>query len=242
MTYADLKFKLKNYPNVEYNMLQHSVFHDLLNKASEEQLDYMEDFFDDEVLVLTNSSRSGSAKTYTSVACAYANYLNKGKEIVFIMSPVEENSVGYRPGDFNEKSMDYFSPLHDSLMEFNLNPMQVIKNIVEADPNISKEKANSAFVTQCLHTFLRGSNIKNKTVIISESQNFTKGELKKTLTRMHDSCTVIVEGQPEQSDIGRDNSGFEAYIELFKKHDFARHHEFTKNFRGRIATVSDSLV
>ena len=41
MTYADLKFKLKNYPNVEYNMLQHSVFHDMLSRASEEQLDYM---------------------------------------------------------------------------------------------------------------------------------------------------------------------------------------------------------
>src|SRR5699024_12811938 len=120
MTYADLKFKLQNYPNVEYNMLQHSVFHDMLSKASEEQLDYMEDFFDEEVLIITNFSRSGSAKTYTSVACAYANYLNKEKEIVLIMSAVEENSVADRIVDFYEKSIDYFCTLGDILVEFNL--------------------------------------------------------------------------------------------------------------------------
>ena len=240
-TYTDLKFKLKSYPNVEYNMLEHSIFHQFLSVATDEQLSFMEDFFNDEVLVLTNSSRSGSAKTYTAVVCAYAEYLNKGKEIIFIMSPAEENSVGYRPGNFDTKAMDYFSPLHDALLELNINPMQVIKSILEMDPHVDKEKLNDAFVTQTLHTFLRGSNIQNSTVIISESQNFTRKELKKTLTRMHDSCKVIVEGQPEQSDIKVGQSGFVPYIELFKDQDFARHHEFTKNFRGRIATVSDSL-
>ncbi len=240
-TTKELEYKLRDYPNVKYNMLQHSVFHDFLSKASDEQLAFAEDFFDDDILVLTNSSKSGSAKTYTSIVCAYADYLNKGKEIMFIMSPAEENSVGHRPGDLNTKAMDYFSPLHDALIELNLNPMQVIKTLLELDPNIDKEKIEQAFVTQTLHTFLRGSNIQEKTVIISESQNFTRGELKKTLTRMHDSCTVIVEGQPEQSDIKRNKSGFEPYIELFKKQDFAKHHEFTINFRGKISRVADEL-
>lgn len=240
-TSKELEYKLQDYPNVRYNMLQHSVFHDFLGKATQEQLQFCEDFFNDSVLVLTNSSKSGSAKTYTSVVCAYADYLNKGREIVFIMSPAEENSVGHRPGDLNTKALDYFSPLHDALIELNLNPMQVVKTLLELDPNIDKVKIEHAFVTQTLHTFLRGTNIQEKTVIISEAQNFTRGELKKTLTRMHDTCTVIIEGQPEQSDIKRNKSGFEPYIELFKKHDFARHHEFSHNFRGVISTVSDSL-
>lgn len=241
-TTKELEYKLRDYPNVKYNMLQHSVFHDFLSKASDEQLDFAEDFFDDEVLVLTNSSKSGSAKTYTSIVCAYADYLNKGKKIMFIMSPAEEKSVGHRPGDLNTKALDYFSPLHDALLELNLNPMQVVKSMLELDPNVEKEKLEQAFVTQTLHTFLRGSNIQESTVVISEAQNFTKGELKKTLTRMHDSCTVIIEGQPEQSDIKRNKSGFEPYIEHFKEYDFTRHHEFTINFRGVISTASDDLT
>lgn len=237
----EIEYKLREYDYVKYNMLQHSVFHDFLEKATDEQLRFANDFFDDDVLVLTNSSKSGSAKTYTSIVCAYADYLNKDKEIVFIMSPAEEKSIGHRPGDLNTKAMDYFSPLHDALLELDLNPMQVVKTLLELDPNVEKEKIEQAFVTQTLHTFLRGSNIQNKTVVISESQNFTRSELKKTLTRMHDTCTVIIEGQPEQSDIKRQASGFEPYIDLFKKQDFARHHEFTINFRGKISTVADSL-
>lgn len=240
-TFKELEYKLQDYPNVKYNMLDHTVFNDFLSKATDEQLSFCEDFFNNEILVLTNSSKSGSAKTYTSIVCAYADYLNKGKEIVFIMSPAEENSVGHRPGDLNTKALDYFSPLHDALIELNLNPMQVVKTLLELDPNISKEQIDQAFVTQTLHTFLRGTNIQDVTAIISEAQNFTKGELKKTLTRMHDSCTVIIEGQPEQSDIKRNKSGFKPYINLFKEHDFARHHEFTTNFRGVISRVADSL-
>lgn len=238
----ELEYKLREYPNVKNNMLEHTVFTPFLRKSTEEQLRFCEDFFGDEVLVITNSSKSGSAKTFTSIACAYAEYLNKGKEIVFIMSPAEEKSVGHRPGDFNTKALDYFSPLHDALMEFDLNPMQVVTTMLELNQNVEKEKMKDAFVTQTLHTFLRGSNISDKTVVISEAQNFTRGELKKTLTRLHDSCTVVIEGQPEQSDIKRSQSGFEPYIELFKDYDFARHHEFTKNFRGVISTVSDSLT
>lgn len=242
----ELEYKLQNYKLIKRNMLKHRVFDDFLMKATSEQLDFCEDFFNDDVLVLTNSSRSGSAKTYTSVLCGYADYLNSvdsedPQEIIFIMSPVEEKSLGFRGGSANEKAMDYFSPLHDALIELNLQPMQVVKTLLEMDPNVDKNKLGEAFVTQAVHTFLRGSNIKNKTVIISESQNFTKGELKKTLTRIHDSCTVIVEGQPEQSDINRAKSGFEPYVELFKGQTFARHHEFSVNFRGIIATVSDSL-
>lgn len=242
----ELEYKLKDYPLVKQNMYKHGVFYNFLEKATSEQLDFMEDFFNDDVLVLTNSSKSGSAKTFTSVVCAYADYLNsmdleEQQEVIFIMSPVEEKSLGFRGGSANEKAMDYFSPLHDALIELELNPMQVVKTLLEMDPNVDDNKLGDAFVTQAVHTFLRGSNIKNKTVIISESQNFTKGELKKTLTRIHDSCTVIIEGQPEQSDINRAKSGFEPYIELFKGQSFARHHEFSVNFRGVIATVSDSL-
>jgi len=239
--FKDLEYKLNNYPNVRYNLMKHTVFNEFLLKATDEQLQFAEDFFNDGILLLTNSSRSGSAKTYTSIVCAYAEYLNKGKEIIFIMSPVEERSLGYRGGNADEKALDYFSPLHDALLELEISPTNSVKTLIELDPNVDKQKLSEAFVTQAVHTFLRGKNIMNKTVIISEAQNFTRGELKKTLTRIHDNCKVVIEGQPEQSDIRREKSGFEPYIELFKKQDFAVHHEFTVNFRGRIATVSDSL-
>lgn len=232
----------KNYPNTYYNMAKHSVFKDFLDMATDEQLAFCEDFFNEEVLVLTNNSKAGTAKTFTSVHCAYANYLNHGKEIVFVMSPVEENSIGFRPGKTDEKSLDYFAPLHDALLELNLYPELAVKNLIDLDPKANEEQKADAFVTSTLHTFLRGTNIKNKTVILSESQNFTRGELKKVLTRIHDTCKTIIEGHTEQTDIKVNKSGFSPYINHFKEADFARHHKFTVNFRGKVAQYSDELV
>lgn len=45
-TNKELEYKLKDYPQTKHNMLQHSVFHDFLSKASDEQLAFAEDFFD----------------------------------------------------------------------------------------------------------------------------------------------------------------------------------------------------
>lgn len=235
----ELDFKLREYPNVRNNMLKHSVFTNFLDMATEEQLDFCENFFSDEVSILFNDSNAGTGKTFCSVACAYADYLNHGKGITFVMSPVAE-ILGSRPGSQAEKELDYFSGLHDSLLDLNLYPEQVVKNLLELDDNISKEKLGEAFVTQTTHVFLRGSNISNCTLIVSESQNFTKSELKKVLTRVHDSTTVIVEGHRMQIDLkNEDKSGFVPYQEHFKKFDRASFHTFSRNFRGKLAQFAD---
>ncbi|WNM53225.1 PhoH-like phosphate starvation-inducible [Staphylococcus phage S-CoN_Ph11] len=77
----ELKYKLQNFPLVQYNMLEHTVFDDFLNKATQEQLQFCEDFFNDDIEILFNESPAGTGKTMCSVACAYADWLNKGKEI-----------------------------------------------------------------------------------------------------------------------------------------------------------------
>lgn len=237
----ELDFKLKGYPNVRYNMLDHTVFNKFLEMATKEQLDFCEDFFSDDVGILFTDSNSGTGKTFCSVACAYADYLNHGKGITFVMSPVAE-ILGSRPGSQAEKESDYFSGLHDALIDLNLIPEQVVKNLLELDNNINEDKLGEAFVTQTTHVFLRGSNISDCTLIISESQNFTKSELKKVLTRVHDTSTVIVEGHRMQIDLyNEDKSGFVPYQEHFKKFEKASFHKFTKNFRGKLAQFADEF-
>ena len=90
-TFKELEYKLQNYPNVRYNMLEHTVFNDFLSKATDEQLKFCEDFFNDEVEILFNESPAGSGKTMCSVACAYAEWLNNDKKMVFIIAPVSED-------------------------------------------------------------------------------------------------------------------------------------------------------
>ena len=202
-------------------------------KLTDEQREYVDSIFDNQLTIV--NARSGTGKTTLAVACAKII----GKPLLYIFSPVEENALGFTPGTVEEKEAKYITPLKDALLEINEDPSRVI----ESEENIDNQKNGNTWVKAMSHVFARGTNIKEKTVIIDEAQNFTKPELRKILTRIHDSCTVIVIGHIGQIDLDRpSDSGFAPYIEHFKRKDYCHVCELNWNFRGRLANDADELI
>jgi len=202
-------------------------------KLTGEQREYVDSIFDNQVTIV--NARAGSGKTTLAVACAAVI----GKPLVYIFSPVSEGKMGFRPGTQQEKEAEYQQPLIDALLEIGENPAKVIY-----DPsNMDALKRGDAWVYPKSHIFARGSNIKDSTVIIAESQNFTKGEMKKILTRIHDSCTVIIEGHTGQNDLPNPaKSGFDPYIAHLREESWVHVCELSINFRGRLSTKADDLT
>lgn len=202
------------------------------SKLTDEQKIYVNSIFDKQLIIV--NARSGTGKTTLAVACAS---LMK-KPLVYIFSPVMEGSMGFRPGSQEEKEAEYIVPLTDALLEINLEPKRAIYK--ENSPEyLSKE----AWIYPRSHIFARGTNIKDSTVILDECQNFTKSELRKILTRIHDSCTVIMIGHTGQIDLKNPkDSGFQAYIDHFNGKDYANICELTWNFRGKLANDADQIV
>jgi len=211
-------------------------------KLTEEQRIYVDSIFDNQLTIV--NAKSGTGKTTLAVACAKL----LGNDLVYIFSPVEEDKMGYRPGSQEEKERAYISPLLDALEEINENPAQVLFSEESLqDPKRARQmmdaiKKGTVWVYPKSHTFVRGTNLKNKTVIIDETQNFTKNELKKVLTRIHDSCKVIMIGHTGQCDLPNpEESGFVAYLEHFRDQEYAKVCELNINFRGRLAQHADLL-
>ncbi|WP_405101456.1 PhoH family protein [Oceanobacillus sp. FSL H7-0719] len=203
------------------------------DKLTDEQREYVDSIFDNQLTIV--NARSGTGKTTLAVACARII----GKELLYVFSPVEESSLGFTPGSVEEKEAKYTQPLKDALLEINEDPDRVIKR----EDNIDNEKQGNTWVEAKSHVFARGTNIKNKVVILDEVQNFTKSELRKILTRIHDDCTVIMIGHTGQIDLDRpQDSGFAPYIEHFKKKEYAHVCELNWNFRGRLANDADELI
>lgn len=201
-------------------------------KLTQEQRTYVDSIFDNQLTIV--NARSGTGKTTLAVACARII----GKPLVYIFAPVEENRMGFRPGGQSEKEREYLQPLKDALLEINENPSQSIYD----EDNPEAMKSGKHWVYPRSHIFARGTNIKDSTVIISESQNFTKGELRKVLTRIHDSCTVILEGHVGQCDlVDPSHSGFLDYIDHFRPKNYAQICELNWNFRGRLANDADEI-
>lgn len=147
--------------------------------------------------------------------------------------------MGFRPGTQAEKEAEYIEPLKDALLEIGENPSKAIFD----ENNLDNMKAGNVWVFPKSHVFARGTNIKGHTVIIDEAQNYTRGELKKVLTRLHDDCTVIMIGHDGQNDLPNpEKSGFIPYLEHFRNEPYAKVVKLTRNFRGRLAAKADELT
>lgn len=208
----------------------------------EEQKVFRDAIYNPKTKIIMCNAKAGTGKTTISVGIAnlmvqYGLY----NGIVYIASPTNEQRQGYLPGDQEEKSAPYMEPLLDALYTINLDPNQVIIS----ENNIEALKNGSAYIQFTVDTYLRGCNFENKIVIVDEAQNFYGANLKKTLTRIHDNCKVIIIGHSEQCDLYKhpENSGFTQYLKAFENMNDERLAicNLTTNHRGWISTICDNV-
>jgi phosphate starvation-inducible protein PhoH and related proteins len=201
-------------------------------ELTDEQKRYVDAIFDKQIVFV--NAKAGTGKT--TLAVGAAKILDM--PLVYTFSPVEEGAMGFSPGTVEEKERKYITPLVNALGEIREDPRFAIKS--ENNPEIINK---NAWVTAQSHVFLRGSNIKDSFVIIDEAQNLTRGELKKVLTRIHDTSKVVVIGHDGQIDLKRpEKSGFVPYLDHFRNEPYAEVVELTKNFRGALAQKADELT
>lgn len=213
-------------------------FYELI--LDEEQEKFVKAVMSPDNTVVFCNAKAGTGKT--TVSMGVANLLVKDKRnpidtIVYIVSPYGEQKQGYLPGDLTEKSEVYFEPAYQAMIELGMNPNSDIMR----DSLMSKKKNGDAYVKLLTHTYLRGSNLSKKAIIIDEAQNFTVADLKKVLTRIHDDSKVIVIGHLGQIDTDAP-SGFGKYIEHFRN-GFKKCAicELTINHRGELSSFADAL-
>ena len=221
---------------------EYELFYGLGEKMTEEQ-DKMVASIHEHKITFVNA-KAGTGKTTMAVATAKQLYDMYGQEAVYICSPINMKVMGYLPGTLEEKLSVYKQPLVDALLEINENPQRAIYTEANEETkfNAKKDLNDYAWIHFDSPTFMRGINLKGKTIIIDEGQNFTKMELKKILTRCSDDCKVIVIGHDLQCDLMNPNlSGFIAYYEWFKTFDDVGYAELTKNFRGKLSQHADNL-
>jgi phosphate starvation-inducible protein PhoH len=204
----------------------------------EDQMDFVKAIKDMSKSIVFCDAPAGTGKT--TLAMGAANILVQDKRndlegIVYIVSPYGEQKQGYLPGSITEKSEVYYEPAYQAMVEVGMN----INSCVYSDSMISKKKGE-AFVKMLTHTYLRGTNLQNKVVILDEAQNYTVAELKKVLTRIHDSCKVIVIGHTGQIDI-LGGSGFAKYLDHFEGQEKCQVCRLTTNHRGWLSAYADEL-
>ena len=150
---------------------------------------------------------AGSGKTYLAVAEALRLILTHKKSKLIITRPVVEagESLGFLPGDLEDKIDPYLRPLRDA-METIL-PPESVKRLFEA-----------GIVEVAPLAYMRGRTLNNAVVILDEAQNTTCAQMKMFLTRMGENTKVFVTGDPSQIDLPKKvTSGLMHSISILSK-------------------------
>lgn len=138
---------------------------------------------------------AGTGKTY--IAAAHAADLLREKKIekFIITRPAVEagESLGFLPGEMEEKFEPYFAPVRDILAE------RLGSGHLEA------LLRNKRIEVKPL-AFMRGSTFKNAFVLLDEAQNTTPAQMKLFLSRIGEHAKLSVNGDLKQMDI-RGKSG-----------------------------------
>lgn len=143
------------------------LFYDL--DLTDEQKEYVDSIFDNQMTIV--NAKAGTGKTVISVGAAKI----LGKPLIYTFAPIEEGALGYTPGTAEEKESKYVQPLVDALHEIREDPRLAMFS--ENNPDFMNDHT---WIEAKSHVFMRGTNIKNSTLIVDEAQNMTRGDSSRT--------------------------------------------------------------
>lgn len=174
---------------------------------------------------------AGTGKTFLAAYMAL-KALEEGKvERVFLSRPAISNGkdLGALPGDEGQKLAPYMRPLYDEL------------NKLAGKKNVDR-MMEAGIIELAPIEFMRGRTFSNAFVIVDEAQNATFEQLKMALTRIGEGSTMVVTGDPRQSDLKGDQiGGFDAVLAKLKGVDSVATQHFDNSDIVRSKVVGNIL-
>jgi phosphate starvation-inducible PhoH-like protein len=135
---------------------------------------------------------AGTGKTFLAVCLAVAALKNGEVEKIILTRPAVEagESLGFLPGDLQEKVNPYLRPIYDALymilgMDHTNRLME--RGVIEIAPL----------------AYMRGRTLEECFVILDEAQNTTKSQMKMFLTRLGNRSKMVINGDQSQIDLPR---------------------------------------
>ena len=149
---------------------------------------------------------AGTGKTYLAVAAAVSAFRAKEISRIILTRPAVEagESLGFLPGDLQQKVDPYLRPLYDALYD-----MLGAENFQKCQERGDIEVAPLAY--------MRGRTLDDSFIILDEAQNTTCEQMKMFLTRLGFNSKAVVTGDVTQIDLPKGKtSGLKDAVRILK--------------------------
>jgi phosphate starvation-inducible PhoH-like protein len=149
---------------------------------------------------------AGTGRSFLSCAAALKLfYEGKANKIILCRPQVTCGEYGgFLPGNEEEKARPFLFPLIDAISEF------------IGDKECDKLIKEGHIILATLG-LMRGSSFKNSVIILDEAENANYKQLKMFLTRLGRNCTMVINGDYSQSDLGMEKNDFPRIIDQCSK-------------------------
>lgn len=184
-----------------------------INPMNNEQLFFSNALLDNHYNIVTVEAKAGSGKTLLAISAAMELIKRKDfQRIVYIRNSIESlekgEDVGYLSGN-DEKFEIYNFPLFDTLAYIANKMLKSSNENKKGKGDAISEERISEKVEELVERFqvetlwpgaMRGRTISNAIIIIDEAQNMSNSTMQLILSRIDNSCKVIVLGSNRQID------------------------------------------
>jgi len=169
------------------------------------QTTYLQFIQNNSIPIVFGIGPAGSGKTL--LPCVHAIKLLKDGHIdkIVITRPivaVEEEDIGFLPGNINKKMDPWTRPIFDIFKEY------YSQNTIHSFLQSGKIEISPL-------AYMRGRTFKNSFIIADEMQNSTPNQMLMLTTRIGDNSKMVITGDLNQTDRSTDNNGLSHFIQKF---------------------------
>ena len=164
-----------------------------IEALTQSQAFHKEAMLHDDMVIAIGSA--GTGKTYLASAVAADLYLRKQFKTIIMTRPNVEvgRSLGYLPGEQDEKYAPYLEPFKKGLID-----------------RLGSNKFKCDFKNKILAKplqYMRGETFDDCIVLLDEAQNLTINEMKMLITRIGINTKLFISGDTKQTDLHCKESG-----------------------------------
>lgn len=184
---------------------------------------YLKQIFENDIIF--GIGPAGTGKTYLAMAAAVSKLIDGSVKRIILSRPAVEagETLGFLPGDLQEKILPYLRPLYDAL--YDMLDREDVEKLIE-----------KGVIEIAPLAYMRGRTLNDAFVILDEAQNTTAEQMMMFLTRLGNESKMVITGDITQIDIPRHKTsgllevqtilskvkGIEFHF--FKGTDVVRHH------------------
>jgi phosphate starvation-inducible PhoH-like protein len=197
-------------------------------QLNEEQKEAKRLVLENQIVIITG--RAGSGKSLVGAVTALDFLTTKQcNKILVTRSAIEVGrSLGYLPGNLDDKFNVYIEALIENLYK--------CSDKVKIDDFVKNDKIQGLPVQ-----YIRGKTI-DDVLLVEEAQNLTPREMEAIITRLGKTGKIIINGDSAQRDISENYTGLDFVIELSKSIEGIEHIKLKENHRsGLVGKILDYI-